>query len=96
VGVGEEDNAEWEADEKVQEGWPIIDEASVDLVHAEPTSVAGAIALLNYFAERTARDVTLLDGLYDDDDPTVSKTSGAPYCYFIARKVAQALGKIAV
>jgi hypothetical protein len=90
-----------DGEEQLDENWEIVEEAALDLIDVEPTSVAGAIALLSYFAECTAKDVELpgsgccSGGLSDDDDPAVSK-SGAPYSYFIARNVAQALSRLTV
>jgi hypothetical protein len=87
--------------EQLDENWEIVEEAALVLIGVEPTSVAGAIALLSYFAECTAKDTELPDHLSDNDDPAVSDLAlgardGVPYSYFIARNVAQALSRLTV
>jgi hypothetical protein len=73
-------------------------EASVKLVDVEPTSLAGVIALLSYFAENEVKDggsgSPFPDMLYDDDDPAINKDWGAPYSYFLTRTVTRALRKL--
>ena len=78
-----------------------MDEASADLVDVEPTSLAGAIALLAYFAENELKDggdgTAFPETLSDDDDPAINKNcGGAPYSYFIAQNVKRALSRLAV
>jgi len=90
-----------DGEEQLDENWEIVEEAALDLIGVEPTSVAGAIALLSYFAECTAKDTELPDHLSDNDDPAVSDLAlgardGVPYSYFIARNVAQALSRLTV
>jgi hypothetical protein len=78
-----------------------MDEASADLVDIEPTSLAGVIALLAYFAENDVKDggdgTAFPETLSDDDDPAINKNcNGAPYSYFIAQNVKRALSRLAV
>jgi hypothetical protein len=58
-------------------------EASIKLVYVEPTTLAGVIALLNYFAENDVKDggsgSPFPDTLSDDNDPAVNKDWGGPY-----------------
>ena len=73
-------------------------EVSVDLTDVEPTSIAGVIALLPYFAWNDVKDGS--DGtafpelLFDDDDPAINKNCGAPYSYFIAQNVTRTLSRL--
>jgi hypothetical protein len=66
--------------------------AAVNLCDVQPTTVAGAIALLNYYAEVTVS--------HDGEDWPVEiedKQDGVekPFGYFFTRNVARALGDIA-
>ena len=67
--------------------------AAVNLCDVQPTTIAGAIALLNYYAE-----VTTSHGVNGEDWPVKleDKQDGIekPFDYFLTRNVARALGDI--
>jgi hypothetical protein len=75
-----------------------MDDAACALSGIEPTSVAGVMALLSYYAEIESKGEESIfpTSLVDADDPAVSESWGATYGYFIARNAARALGKLAV
>ena len=67
--------------------------AAVNLCDVQPTTIAGAIALLNYYAE-----VTVSHGATGEDWPVEmeDKQDGVekPFDYFFTRNVARALGNV--
>jgi hypothetical protein len=66
--------------------------AAVDLCHVRPTTIAGAIALLNYYAEVTVSH----DATGEDWPELEDKREGVekPFGYFLTGNVARALGNI--
>jgi hypothetical protein len=79
-----------------KEMWRLSDAtkaAAFNLCDVQPTTIAGAIALLNYYAE-----VTVSHGATGEDWPMEreDKQDGIekPFDYFLTRNVARALGNI--
>jgi hypothetical protein len=67
------------------------DAAAANLCDVQPTTIAGASALLNYYAE-----VMIAGDGEDWPDYLVDKEDGSekPFGHFLARNVARALGNI--
>jgi hypothetical protein len=89
--IVDEDHPQYE-----NEMWRLSDAteaAAVNLCDVQPTTIAGAIALLNYYAE-----VTTSHGVNGEDWPVEreDKQDGIekPFDYFLTRNVARALGNI--
>jgi hypothetical protein len=79
----------WTAAEKAEDAaWRTRDAAALRLVRIKPTTIDGAIALLNYFADIGADDVPPIS------DRAAEKL-GAPFGCIVARNVARALERIA-
>jgi hypothetical protein len=82
-------DSKWMTSEKALDAaWRARDSAALNLVRIEPTTIDGAIALLNYFAEIAADDVPPISD-------QAAERLGAPFSVVIARHVARALGRIA-
>jgi hypothetical protein len=80
-------------DKEMQRLYDATKAAAVNLCDVQPTTIAGAIALLNYYAE-----VTTSHGVNGEDWPErEDKRDGIekPFDYFLTRNVARALGDIA-
>jgi hypothetical protein len=83
------DDPKWIAAEKAEDmAWRARDAAALRLVRIKPTTIDGAIALLNYFADIAADDVPpISDG--------AAEKLGAPFGCLLARHVARALERMA-
>jgi hypothetical protein len=81
------DDPKWIAAEKAEDtAWRARDAAALRLVSIKPTTIDGAIALLNYFADIGADDVPPMSG--------AAEKLGAPFGCIVARNVARALEQI--
>jgi hypothetical protein len=79
----------WIAAEKAEDAaWHTRDAAALRLVRIKPTTIDGAIALLNCFADIGADDVLPIS------DRAAEKL-GAPFGCIVARNVAHALERVA-
>jgi hypothetical protein len=68
--------------------------AAINLLRVDPTTIAGVVALLEYFAEVEAIDDGGLwpDSISDDDDPAVKRS--ATFGYFVVRDATRALRRV--
>ena len=83
------DDPKWIAAEKAEDAaWHARDAAALRLVRVKPTTIGGAIALLNYFAD-----------IGGDNVPPISDRAaeqlGAPFGCIVARNVARTLERMA-
>jgi hypothetical protein len=83
------DDPKWIAAEKAEDAaWRARDAAALRLVRVKPTTIDGAIVLLNYFAD-----------IGGDKVPPISEGAaeqlGAPFGCIVARNVALALERMA-
>jgi hypothetical protein len=78
------------------------DDIARNLLHTQPTTVAGAAALLSYYVEAVSRDKQFFPENLDDDGNEVDAAdisvydSPPAFGYLLARNVARALTQIAV
>lgn len=86
-----EDNPDGAAEEAKHLASSKCDDLAVDLATIEPSTIAGVIGLLTYFADVDSIEVGQEFPVSLEDDDKVEKS----FSYFIARNVARALAKIA-
>jgi hypothetical protein len=78
------------------------DDVALNLLHIQPTTVAGAAALLGYYVEAVSTDEQFFPENIDDDGHAVDAAdisiddSPPAFGYLLARNVARALAQMAV
>jgi hypothetical protein len=78
------------------------DDIALELLHIQPSTVAGAAALLGYYVEAVSRNKQFFPENLDDDGNRVDAAdisvydSPPAFGYLLARNVARALAQIAV
>jgi hypothetical protein len=96
-----EDDPQWiAANDATREAMAMQDDLAVKLLETQPTTIAGAVALLNYYADVITTDQTEVVFPEIDVNGRImeSKSIGEPkrdFGYFIIRNVAAALSHIA-
>jgi len=102
VPAGEaESDPQWvAADDAAGEALAVQDDLAVKLLETQPTTIAGAAALLNYYVDAvtTTQPEVVFPELDGNGRPFESKSIDEPsrdFAYFIVRNVAAALSKMA-
>ena len=99
--VEAESDPQWiSADDAAGEALAVQDDLAVKLLETQPTTIAGAAALLNYYVDAvtTTQPEVVFPELDRNGRPFESKSIGEPrrdFAYFIIRNVAAALSNMA-
>ena len=103
VPAGEaESDPQWvAADDAAGEALAVQDDLAVKLLETQPTTIAGAAALLNYYVDAvtTTQPEVVFPELDGNGRPFASKSTDEPrrdFAYFIVRNVAAALSNMAL
>ena len=98
----EDDDPQWiAANDAAGEALALQDDLAVKLLKTQPTTIAGAAALLNYYVDAvtTTQPEVVFPELDGNGRPFASKSTDEPrrdFAYFIVRNVAAALSNMAL